>query len=105
MKQIMTLAQYLIDKANSEAYRAGKLTGWKHPKVGKEMIEAVGGMQPLLKQARELELAPSLGKAGKFKADWRDMGEIFRKSTTKFRLFRNFAEEKESKTQENISWN
>ena len=74
MKQIMTLAQYLIDKTNSEAYRAGKLTGWKHPKVGKEMIEAVGGMQPLLKQARELELAPSLGKAGKFKADWRDMG-------------------------------
>ena len=74
MKQIMTLAQYLIDKTNSEAYRAGKLMGWKHPKVGKEMIEAVGGMQPLLKQARELELAPSLGKAGKFKADWRDMG-------------------------------
>ncbi len=74
MKQIMTLAQYLIDKTNSEAYRAGKLTGWKHPKVGKEMIEAVGGMQPLLKQARELELTPSLGKAGKFKADWRDMG-------------------------------
>lgn len=81
MKQIMTLAQYLIDKTNSEAYRAGKLTGWKHPKVGKEMIEAVGGMQPLLKQARKLELAPPLGKAGKFKADWRDMGGDIKKLT------------------------
>lgn len=81
MKQIMTLAQYLIDKTNSEAYRAGKLTGWKHPKVGKEMIEAVGGMQPLLKQARELELAPPLGKAGKFSADWRYMGGDIKKLT------------------------
>ena len=81
MKQIMTLAQYLIDKTNSEAYRAGKLTGWKHPKVGKEMIESVGGMQPLLKQAKELEEAPLLGKAGKFSVDWRDMGGDIKKLT------------------------
>ena len=81
MKTKVTLARWLIDKTNSEAYRAGKLTGQKHPKVEKELIEAVGGMQPLLKQAKELEEEPLLGKAGKFSVDWRDMGGDIKKLT------------------------
>ena len=81
MKTKVTLARWLIDKTNSEAYRAGKLTGQKHPKVEKELIEAVGGMQPLLKQVKELEEAPMIGKAGKFSADWRYMGGDIKKLT------------------------
>jgi len=81
LKTKVTLARWLIDKTNSEAYRAGKLTGQKHPKVEKELIEAVGGMQPLLKQAKELEEEPLLGKAGKFSVDWRDMGGDIKKLT------------------------
>lgn len=68
-----TLSQWIIQKTNSEAYRSGRLSGWKHPKVNEELIEAVGGMKNLLEQARKLEADPLLGKAGKFKVIWRDM--------------------------------
>lgn len=69
----MTLSQWIIQKTNSEAYRSGRLSGWKHPKVNEELIEAVGGMKNLLKQAGQMEADPLLGKAGKFKVIWRDM--------------------------------
>lgn len=68
-----TLSQWIIQKTNSEAYRAGRLNGWKHPDVDEKLIEAVGGMKNLLEQARKLEADPLLGKAGKFKVIWRDM--------------------------------
>lgn len=69
----MTLSQWIIQKTNSEAYRAGRLNGWKHPKVNEELIDAVGGMKNLLEQAAQMEADPLLGKAGKFKVTWRDM--------------------------------
>lgn len=69
----MTLSQWIIQKTNSEAYRAGRLNGWKHPKVNEELIDAVGGMKNLLEQAAQMETDPLLGKAGKFKVIWRDM--------------------------------
>lgn len=72
-QKMRTLSQWIIQKTNSEAYRSGRLSGWKHPKVNEELIEAVGGMKNLLEQARKLEADPLLGKAGKFKVIWRDM--------------------------------
>lgn len=69
----MTLSQWIIQKTNSEAYRSDRLSGWKHPKVNEELIEAVGGMKNLLEQAGQMEVDPLLGKAGKFKVIWRDM--------------------------------
>ena len=74
MKKIMTLPQWLIQKTNSEAYRAGRLTGWKHPKVDKALIEALGGKKQLLDQAAALEKDPVIGLSGNFKVTWRDMG-------------------------------
>lgn len=79
MKKEKTLAQWLIQKTNSESYRAGTLTGWKHPKVDKELISDVGGMQQLLQQARVLEQDVLIGKAGKIRFDWYDMGNDIRK--------------------------
>lgn len=71
MKKEMTLSNWLIQKTNSEAYRAGRLSGWKHPEVDAKLIEEVGGMSNLLKQANELEA--QFDNTGKFKVDWRNM--------------------------------
>ena len=50
------LAKWIIGKAEkSEAYRAGTLTGMKHPKPDREMIKAAGGLPELIRQADELE--------------------------------------------------
>lgn len=79
MKEIMTLTQWLIQKTNSEAYRAGRLQGWRHPKVDKEMIAAVGGMRKLLKQAAELEKDFLLGGTDRFYVDWRNLNSDIEK--------------------------
>ena len=43
------LAKWIIGKAEkSEAYRAGTLTGMKHPKPDREMIKAAGGLPELM---------------------------------------------------------
>ena len=55
MTKEMTLGKYLIQKFNNDNYRAGRLSGWKHPKVDHSMISAVGGLQKLLSQAAGLE--------------------------------------------------
>ena len=75
----MTLAQWLIQKTNSEAYRAGRLTGWKHPKVDRALIEVVGGREKLLEQAALLEKDREIGGSGKFK----NKGFISRKKRNK----------------------
>lgn len=50
------LARWIIKKAeDSEAYRAGMLTGMKHPKVDRKMIQTAGGLPELIKLADELE--------------------------------------------------
>ena len=79
MKNVMTLMQWLIWKTNSEAYRAGRLEGWKHPKVDRALVEAVGGRQKLLEQAALLEKDKEIGGSGKFKVVWRDMGSDIEK--------------------------
>lgn len=77
--KIQNLSQWLIWKTDSEAYRAGRLTGWKHPVIDKDLIAAVGGMKKLLQQAKELEQDLILGQTGKIRFDWRDMGNDIRK--------------------------
>lgn len=79
MKKTLTLSEWLIQNTDGEAYRSGRLSGWKHPVVNKNMIDAVGGLQTLLKQAENLESNPLFGQMGKFRADWRDMGRDIKK--------------------------
>lgn len=78
MRKVLSLARLLIEHADGEAYRAGRLTGWRHPKVDKAFLDSVGGMRTLLEQAKALEQDPSLGGADRFRADWRDMGTDIR---------------------------
>lgn len=48
------LAKWIIGKAEkSEAYRAGTLTGMKHPKPDREMIKAAGGLPELIRQLKK----------------------------------------------------
>ena len=50
------LAKWIIGKAEkSEAYRAGTLTGMKHPKPDRRNDQAAGGLPELIRQADELE--------------------------------------------------
>lgn len=72
-KEVRTLAGYIIDKTDTEAYRAGKLTGWKHLNVSTELMESVGGRNSLLEQAHFLEEHTEAGRCGQLKVDWRQM--------------------------------
>ena len=59
-EESITLSRWLIEKTDTEAYRAGRLTGKKKPKNGTitEMMLRLGGRQALLDQASELEHDP-----------------------------------------------
>lgn len=74
-EEIITLSRWLIEKTDTEAYRAGRLTGKKKPKneAITDMMLRLGGRQALLDQARELEHDPVIGMGGRFKVDWHDM--------------------------------
>ena len=50
-----TLARWIIDKTNTDHYRAGMLSGWKHPYIDADVMEIVGGRKQLLDQATILE--------------------------------------------------
>ena len=76
-KKTVTLSQWLIEQNDTEAYRAGKLAGKKHPKVDQKLIDAVGGMQNLIRQARVLEQDEALGKSGMIQFRWRSPHTIF----------------------------
>lgn len=65
-----TLARWIIDKINKDAYRAGTLKGSKHPEVDEELINAVGGRKNLVEQARYLEYNTEAGRTGKLWFDW-----------------------------------
>ncbi len=71
---MITLTQWLINSMNSDAYRAGTLDGWKHPKVDQKMLDQIGGMSNLQKQAKELERDNVFGKSGRVKIDWYNLG-------------------------------
>lgn len=73
-KKTVTLSQWLIEQNDTEAYRAGKLAGKKHPKVDQKLIDAVGGMQNLIRQARVLEQDEALGKSGMIQFRWCNLG-------------------------------
>lgn len=51
-----TLARWIIDKTNTDHYRAGMLSGWKHPYIDADVMEIVGGRKQLLDQANILEM-------------------------------------------------
>ena len=84
MKKNLTLSQWLIEKTDGEAYRAGKLSGessekayvTKHPKVDQQMINQIGSLTKLISQAREMEKDAQL--SGFIRFDWRDMGNDIR---------------------------
>lgn len=68
----LTLSQWLIQKINTKAYRAGTLSGMMHPKVDQSLIDAVGGLPVLTVQAKELEKDRIF--QGMFRVDWCSMG-------------------------------
>lgn len=68
----MTLIQWLIASADSDAYRAGRAEGMRHPKADSKMIHAVGGLRSLVRQARELESQRLI------RVDWMDLGADIR---------------------------
>lgn len=35
-----TLARWIIDKTNTDHYRAGMLSGWKHPYIDADVMES-----------------------------------------------------------------
>ena len=68
-----TLIQWLIEKIDTKDYRAGKLSGEKHPSITQGLLEELGGRTSLLNQAKELERDSVLGGSGKIRFQWRDM--------------------------------
>lgn len=68
-----TLARWIIDKTNTDLYRAGMLCGWKHPEINPEVMELVGGRQALLEKADILERETMAGRMGKIKPGWKEV--------------------------------
>lgn len=64
IQEKQTLGRWLISKVNTKDYRAGKVTGMKHPAVDQSMIDEIGRSK-LLKQAAELE------KEGLISVEWK----------------------------------
>ena len=73
MKKLLTLSQWIIEKTNVDSYRAGRLHGEKHPRADQSLLNELGGMTNLLKQAEEMERDADLSKYIRF--DWRDMAK------------------------------
>lgn len=71
MKKLLTLSRWIIEKTNTDAYRAGHLQGEKHPCVDQSFLNDLGGMPNLLKQAEEMEKDTEL--SGYIRFDWRNM--------------------------------
>lgn len=65
-----TLARWLIDKTNTEKYRAGQLSGWKHPKLTATDKLEMGGREDFLAQVRYLEKETEVGRTGRLTFDW-----------------------------------
>lgn len=68
-----TLGMWIIDHVDGEVYRAGTLTGMKHPRIDEKMIRQLGGWNALKSQVQELE------KAGYIDAEWSNMGADLKK--------------------------
>lgn len=72
-KDTKTLIQWLIEKIDGDAYRAGRLSGKKHFPVDKELFQSLGGRESFLSQAKEIEKDERLGKTGKIEFRWHNM--------------------------------
>lgn len=70
---MLTLRRWMIDKTDVDSYRAGRLQGEKHPRVDQVLLNQLGGMQNLIRQAEEMERDVDL--RGYVRFDWRDMGK------------------------------
>lgn len=74
-----TLIRWLMEQIDGKAYRAGTASGKRHPNVDRTLLEAVGGRERLITQAREIEQDSRLGGTGKIWFDWRDMNADIKK--------------------------
>lgn len=73
-----TLIRWLIEQADGEAYRAGRASGKRHPKVDHSLMRILGGRDLLLSQAREIERDEALGGSGQIWFDWCEMNTNIR---------------------------
>lgn len=65
----ITLNQWILHFADTATYRAGEISGWKHPKVDTKLLAGVGGIEILRNQARKLE--ENVDLKGKIKIGWK----------------------------------
>lgn len=72
-KETKTLIQWLIELIDGQNYRAGKISGMKHPKVDGELLRILGGREELISQAKAIEKDAVLGRDGMIQFKWRDM--------------------------------
>lgn len=79
MEKNITLARWLIDKTNTESYRAGTLTGWKHREISSDVMACVGGRASFIEQARRLENETKCGQNRLIIPEWRDVNTDVRK--------------------------
>lgn len=63
----MTLLEWILEKNNTEGWRAGNVTGEKHPEITGEVLRRVG-RGPLMEQAAQLEAL------GLIRVDRRELG-------------------------------
>lgn len=74
----ITLIQWLIEKIDTKGYRAGNTSGYHHPRVDGALMQAIGGRESFLTQAREIERDPVLGGIGRIWFDWCDVNTNIR---------------------------
>lgn len=67
-----TLIQWIMGQIDGKSYRAGKASGYHHPKVDNMLLQQLGGRENLITQAKAIEKDPALG--GKVTFDWWKMG-------------------------------
>lgn len=65
-----TLIQWIIEQIDGKSYRAGKASGYHHPKVDNKLLQQIGGRSSLITQAKAIEKDPILGVDGKIVFDW-----------------------------------
>lgn len=68
----ITLNQWILHFADTATYRAGEISGWKHPKVDTKLLAGVGGIEILRNQARKLE--ENVDLKGKIRIGWKAVG-------------------------------
>lgn len=73
VEKTKTLIEWLIGQIDGKAYRAGLISGVRHPQADGKLLREIGGRERLLAQAKEIEKDALLGGEGNIQFDWRDM--------------------------------